>query len=71
MVTKRLEESVGVIIDAEKANSVSLKNSSHSRHLIDNSQDIYYVFFPGSGITGPYYSSELRLKSEHNEAANQ
>jgi hypothetical protein len=62
-VTHRTEEDVGIVVDVEKANGSSLMTSSHTLHLLKNSPDIYYVFFPRDGVTGPYYTSELKLKS--------
>lgn len=61
LVTKRLGGDFGVIIGVEKANSKSLTFWGQSQHL-KNSQDIYYVFFDGSGYDGPFYTSELLLK---------
>lgn len=69
LVIKRTGEDFGVIVSVNKANSDSLKTSQHSKNHLDNSPDIYYVFFPQVGFDGPYYTSELRLKQSTNGTA--
>ena len=66
LVAKRTGEDFGVVIEVNKANSISLSTSQHSKNLLKNSTDIYYVFFPNSGYEGPYYTSELCLKQSTN-----
>lgn len=61
-MTKRTGNDFGVVVSVEKANNESLKLLSHSQQLLKNAPDIYYVFFPGTGHEGPYYTSELSLK---------
>ena len=63
LVTRRIDQNFGVIVSVDKANSKSLNAwFPQSQQYLKNSQDIYYVFFEGSGFEGPYYSSELTLK---------
>lgn len=62
LVTKRTGHDFGVVISVKKANSESLRLWSQSQQYLKNSPDIYYVFFPGTGFDGPYYTSELKLK---------
>lgn len=66
LVVKRTGENFGVIVSVNKANFASLVNSQHSKNLLKNSPDIYYVFFPEIGYDGPYYTSDLRLKQSSN-----
>lgn len=66
LVIKRLGEDFGVVVGVNKANAASLKTSQHSKNHLDNSPDIYYVFFPQVGYDGPYYTSELHLKQSTN-----
>ena len=63
LVTNRLGGDLGLVVKIDKANSSSLKKSVHSISLLDNSPDIYYVFFPDGSTAGPYYTSELLLKN--------
>jgi len=65
LVVKRTGEKFGVVVQVNKANSSSLTSSQHSKNLLKNSPDIYYVFFPEIGYDGPYYTSELRLKQSN------
>lgn len=62
LVTKRTGNDFGVVVGVEKANGESLKLWSHAQQHLKNSPDIYYVFFPGTGYEGPYYTSDLQLK---------
>jgi len=66
LVIKRLGKDFGVVIEVNKANSTSLKISQHSKNHLDNSSDIYYVFFPRGDDVGPYYTSDLHLKQSTN-----
>jgi len=66
LVTKRTGSDFGVVVSVEKANGESLKMWSQSQQYLKNSPDIYYVFFPGTGYEGPYYTSELLLKQSTN-----
>jgi heat shock protein HspQ len=65
LVTKRKGSDFGVIVSVDKANSKSLSTWSQSQQYLKNSQDIYYVFFEGTGYEGPYYTSELQLKQSN------
>ena len=69
LVVKRTGEDFGVVVSVDKANSSSLATSQHSKNLLKNAPDIYYVFFPDIGRGGPYYTSELRLKQSNNGTA--
>lgn len=51
--------SLGIVVKVGKANSSSLLSSKHSASLLNNSQDIYYIFAGDGAISGPYYTSEL------------
>ena len=62
LVIKKTGNDFGVVVSVNKANSASLITSQHSKNLIKNSSDVYYVFFPRIGRDGPYYTSELCLK---------
>lgn len=53
------EGSLGVVVKVGKANSVSLAASRHSEEYIQNSPDIYFVFFTDTAMSGPFYASEL------------
>jgi len=51
---------LGIIVDVNKANSSSLMSSRHSASLVQNSPDIYYVYFSNDlQVCGPFYTSEL------------
>ena len=67
LVSKKtgINDDFGVIVGVDKANSMSLDASQHSKNHLKNSQDIYYVFFPSAGCDGPYYTSELCLKQSN------
>lgn len=63
LVSERLGDDLGLVVSVDKANSKSLGSSIHSNSHIENSFDIYYVFFPENGrVHGPYYPAELNLK---------
>jgi len=66
LVTKRVGKDFGVVVSVGKANSKSLSSWSQPQQYIKNAQDIYYVFFDGSGFDGPFYTSELLLKQSTN-----
>lgn len=66
LVIKRSGEDFGVVVSVNKANSTALKISQHSKNHLENSTDIYYVFFPQVGFDGPYYTSDLHLKQSTN-----
>ena len=66
LVTKRTGNDFGVIVGVNKANQESLRLWSHSQQYLKNSPDVYYVFFPGTGYDGPYYTSDLKLKQSTN-----
>lgn len=50
---------MGIVVRVDKANATSLSSSAHSASLLNNSQDIYYIFAGEDAISGPYYTSEL------------
>jgi hypothetical protein len=60
MVTTSGNLSLGVVVKVAKANSTALLSSTHSSRLVENSPDIYYVYFSNDNISGPYYTSELK-----------
>lgn len=66
LVVKRMGKDFGVIVSVNKANAISLMTSQHSKSYLNNSPDIYYVFFPHVGFDGPFYTSELSLKQSTN-----
>lgn len=70
LVVKRESNDFGVIVGIDKANSKSMNFSSHSRNLLKNLPDIYYVYFNREGIEGPYYTSDLYLKQSTNATTN-
>lgn len=67
---KRESNDFGVVVKIDKANSNSMNFSSHSRNLLKNSPDVYYVYFTQDGFNGPYYTSELYLKQSTDGTTN-
>jgi len=64
LVKVRQERGTGIVVKINKANSLSLSSSRHSMQHVQNSPDIYYVYFSDeSSVDGPYYTSELSLWS--------
>lgn len=50
-------DAVAIVVDVNKANVSSLSSSAHSKSLVQNSSDIYYVF--ADTLRGPYFNFEL------------
>lgn len=59
MVTTQSNLALGLVVKVTKANSSTLMSSKHSSRLVENSPDIYYVYFSNDSVSGPYYMSEL------------
>lgn len=64
LVKVRQETGTGIVVKVNKANSLSLSSSRHSVQHVQNSPDVYYVYFSNESLVdGPYYTSELSLWS--------
>jgi hypothetical protein len=57
--------SIGLIISAGFANDKTFSVSEHSKALAGSFPSVYYVLFPGTGVCGPYFTTELILEQDH------
>ena len=61
LVQDRSTQGVGVVVESVISNQ-GLVESKHVSHMIQVYPSVYYVLFPDTGRTGPYYADELVLQ---------
>ena len=64
LVFLRPNKQSGLVVKKRSSHS-GLETSEHTRLLSNNYPQVYYVFFPDTGMCGPYYFEELSLQRSY------
>jgi len=52
---------IGLVVD-KKISNEGVNVSMHTKHLLSTYPKVYYVFFSGTGKSGPYHETDLILQ---------